>query len=69
MENDSTYSLAGRFLSLRLQVVKPTSPDESTAGLRVMDYSGKTITINSKKEADLKLSPKLSLDQKCLPDG
>lgn len=36
--------------------IKPTSPDESTARLQALGYSGKTITINSKKEVDLKLS-------------
>lgn len=49
------------FFSLRVQVVKPVSPDESTAWLRGVGFSGKTIVINSRKEADLKPSPKLRL--------
>lgn len=49
------------FFSLRVQVVKPVSPDESTAWLQWVGFSGKKIVINSRKEADLKLSPKLRL--------
>lgn len=51
-----TYSLSGRFLFPEASRIKPTSPDENTARLQVLVYSGKTIMINSKKKVDLKLS-------------
>lgn len=47
---------SGRFLFPEASRIKPTSPDENTARLQVLVYSGKTIMINSKKEVDLKLS-------------
>lgn len=59
------HSLPGRFLFPETSRVKPTSPDENTARLKVLGYSGRTSTINSKNEVDLKFLHS-SLNQSCL---